>query len=157
MKDQKQNNVSVAILVTLGVMATAWLGSIVLCGIGAKPKGEIESKPAYNNTLQENTNKPIINASAVELIDAFGENEVKAARSFKGKRVRVSGVVERIKDGMIVLDGKGNRVNMFYDLRITGIPNHNLVNLSVGDEIAVTCNRVTPARFGGGVEVSNCE
>ena len=67
--------------------------------------GESEGNATTKKSTTERTTEAIIEISAEALINEYKENEIKASQKYKGKRLRITGLVDSVgQNDMVVLN-----------------------------------------------------
>ena len=129
------------------VIAFCWLFVVIFAVFGAE-QSENPSRPSSpqpaattsNSSLRDN----IMNVSAMQIVSEYDNNEIAADSRYKGKYVRISGVVNDIAkdilDNMYVTIGGGadfelRSVQAFFPDKYEGI----LAELRKGSRITVVC------------------
>jgi hypothetical protein len=127
----KKLGVAVAALFLTGVIVVAWRSSF-------------EPPPASHAVdSAEPQPEPIIDVSSVKLFDDYHRNEVAADSLYKGRTLRVSGIVNSInKNGMeeiylVLENGHDEFMGVEAKLKVNEASNAGL--LSKGDKVSVVC------------------
>lgn len=77
----------------------------LLIGAIVGGSGESEGNATTKKPTTERTTEAIIEISAEALINEYKENEIKASQKYKGKRLRITGLVDSVgQNDMVVLN-----------------------------------------------------
>ena len=140
----------IGVVVMVGVLA---ISPFVCCaGFGAAGAGAAEE--ARQEREAEVAARPVVDAEPSAIVKAFQDNEVAAGREYAGKRVRITGVVDRITEYGVDMKAPKSG-NMFWDLSVYGLDDDRLATLSKGDELTVVCAEVE--KSFAGARASGCE
>ena len=136
MKETLKTLAIIFALVTVGLFSIGVLAST------DKSTGPVTAKRPEVVPEVVSAPEPVSEVDTAALLAAYDANEIKADADYKGKRVRVSGVVGGIKKsftgGMYMTIGTGERfelISLQCSLRKDQVP--KLVNLSKGDTVTV--------------------
>ena len=129
------------------VIAFCWLFVVIFAVISAeqsenpaRPSSPQPAEVTSNPSLRDN----IMNVSAMQIVSEYDNNEIAADSQYKGKYVRISGVVNDIAkdilDNMYVTIGGGadfelRLVQAFFPAKYEGV----LAELRKGSRITVVC------------------
>ncbi len=119
----------------LGIGALVLFGGCVaVCAVAVNQGG----KEAKKNQ-EEYDDAKSLKVTADELVEAYEKNEIAADEKYKGKKLRISGAIDRIESNfsdepMIVLKSKS-----FIGVNCEGISKKDAAKLSKGDEITLEC------------------
>lgn len=107
-----------------------------------KPKSE-EPKAEKAEPKEEKESKPkVVKVSAGKLIKAFEDNELKADAKYKGKTLKVTGVVDKVdtellNDEKYILNVDDGDEWSFLTVSFYDIPTDELSDLDAGDKVTV--------------------
>jgi hypothetical protein len=119
----------------LGIGALVLFGGCVaVCAVGVNQAGKEakKEKEAFDDAKS-------MKVTADELTEAYEKNEVSADEKYKGKKIEITGVIERIDSGFndepqIVLKAKN-----FIGVRCEGLSKKDAGKLEKGSEITLVC------------------
>ena len=88
--------------------------------------------------------------TAADLIKQFEDNELQADAKYKGKTLKITGIVEQIDTEMLdeedyVLDLTGGGDFEILAVHVYDIPNEDLATINKGDKVTVTATSRTAA------------
>lgn len=118
-----------------GIVALCVFGGCgAICAVGMKGAGDkaAADKKAFDDE------KPI-DVTAAELVQAYEDNEVGADSKYKGKKLRISGVITSIDSGyndmpIVQLEGK-----QFKGVSVNGLDKTAASNLKKGAKVSFIC------------------
>jgi hypothetical protein len=117
-------------------------GTLLAIGIGVISVGTCLATMGGSKsktTAAEDSAQPATSVDAAALIKAYKENEVAADQQFKGKRLEVSGVIERVDsdfaDEPVIAIGIGG----FDNVLAHGLSKDVAAKLKKGERITLVC------------------
>ena len=124
-----------------GIAALALIAGVGMAGTACAPADADEAKPTATKSAPAKKVEPV-KVKASKLIKDFEKNELKADKTYKGKTLEVTGVVEKIdtdfvdEDVYILSVGGGGDFEIL-TVNFRDVPEKQLDKLDKGDKVTV--------------------
>jgi len=114
----------------------------VLAGMGGGSDTDATAMDDTNSSSSATATKPVA-VTAADLIKQFEENELQADAKYKGKTLKITGIVEQVDteifdEDAYVLDLTGGGDFEILAVHVHDIPTDDLASVNKGDKVTVT-------------------
>ena len=117
--------------------------AVVIIVFAATSGGGSDTAATDSDSSSSATASKPVTVTAADLIKQFEDNELKADAKYKGKTLKITGIVEGIDTEMFdeedyVLDLTGGGDFEILAVHVYDIPNEDLASINKGDKVTVT-------------------
>ena len=134
--------IMIGVLVIVGFIGNYFSGSDNTSTTNNSQNNVADVKPTENNKEEILEEEPIIEVSATQLLEDYDANEVRANEQYKGKRAKISGIVDSIGEtfGQTYVTINGGDEFELLSVQCFFKDSSALSSLNKGDQITVEGN-----------------